>query len=44
LAFKTDKKLTIAEMLGRLQAFQSKITAIEHTPPSLAEVVRQVVS
>lgn len=44
LAFKTDKKLTIAEMLGRLQAFQSQITAIEHTPPSLAEVVRQVVS
>lgn len=44
LAFKTDEKLTIAEALRRLQAFQAQITAIEHTPPSLAEVVRQVVS
>jgi ABC-2 type transport system ATP-binding protein len=44
LAFTTDKNLTIAEMLGRLHAFQAQITDIEHTPPSLAEVVRQVVS
>ena len=43
LAFNTTEKLTIAEILGRLQAFEARIVTIEHEPPSLAEVVRQVI-
>ncbi len=44
VAFNSDETFTLDDMLRRLQALNAHISDIEYAPPSLANVVRQLVS
>jgi len=44
VAFNSDETFTLNDMLKRLQALKAQISDIECAPPSLTEVVRQLVS
>lgn len=44
VAFNSDETFTLDDMLKRLQALNAQISDIEYAPPSLTDVVRQLVS